>query len=200
MNLDNEKEQAAIIELAGIAKALADCGRKSEAVAKLTDALKIQNKWTNVRQVIEILLEIDACQEATKILQSAIEKDPSQAENIFELATAVFKKTGHIDILENWYNDILRKGPNAVVITRGAEGVTLFNEKGRKEFPSFRVKAVDTVGAGDAFNGGFAAALAEGQTVEDALRFAQAAAAISVTRLGAQPSMPKREEILEMLE
>ena len=97
-------------------------------------------------------------------------------------------------------NRFLREGPNAVVLTRGREGVILFDGEGKRKIPAFKAEAVDTVGAGDAFSGAFAAALAEGQSVEDALRFAQAAAAISVTRVGAQPSMPKREEILELIE
>ena len=61
--------------------------------------------------------------------------------------------------------------------------------------PGFTVKAVDTTAAGDIFNGALAVALAEGQSLADAVRFANAAAAISVTRLGAQPSAPKRKEI-----
>ena len=101
---------------------------------------------------------------------------------------------------ESDINRFLKEGPNAVVLTRGAEGVTLFDDEGKRKIPAFRAKAVDTVGAGDAFSGGFAASLAEGLPVEDALRFAQAAAAISVTRIGAQPSMPNRDEILELME
>jgi ribokinase len=57
------------------------------------------------------------------------------------------------------------------------------------------MRAVDTTAAGDVFNGALAVALAEGQTLEQAVRFANAAAAISVTRMGAQPSAPKRKEI-----
>lgn len=61
--------------------------------------------------------------------------------------------------------------------------------------PGFAVQAVDTTAAGDTFNAGFAVALAEGMGVENALRFANAAAAISVTRLGAQASAPSRSEV-----
>ena len=66
--------------------------------------------------------------------------------------------------------------------------------------PPFRVDPVDTTAAGDVFNGALAVALAERRPLPDALRFAQAAAAISVTRPGAQPSAPTREEILDLLE
>jgi ribokinase len=60
--------------------------------------------------------------------------------------------------------------------------------------PGFPVEAVDTTGAGDVFNGALAVALAEGSDAIDAVRFANAAAALSVTKLGAQPSAPARAE------
>ena len=60
---------------------------------------------------------------------------------------------------------------------------------------AYKVNAVDTTGAGDAFNGGLLAALAEGKTLPEAARFANALAAISVQRIGTTPSMPTREEI-----
>jgi ribokinase len=66
-------------------------------------------------------------------------------------------------------------------------------------FSAPRVRAVDTVGAGDCFSGAFAAAIAERKNVEAAIRFAVAAAAISVTRPGAQAAMPRRREILRAL-
>ena len=61
--------------------------------------------------------------------------------------------------------------------------------------PGFKVKPVDTTAAGDTFNGALAVALAEGMPMLDAVRFANAAGAISVTRMGAQPSAPSRREI-----
>lgn len=65
--------------------------------------------------------------------------------------------------------------------------------------PGFKVKAIDTTAAGDTFNGSLAVALAEGKSMMEAVRFANAAAAISVTRLGAQPSAPSRAEIERFL-
>ena len=62
-------------------------------------------------------------------------------------------------------------------------------------WPAYAVRAVDTTAAGDAFNGALAVALAEGQSIEDAGRLASAAAALSVTRPGAQPSMPSLDEV-----
>lgn len=87
------------------------------------------------------------------------------------------------------------KGVENVLITLGSRGVYI-NTEGRSEIvPAYRVKAVDTTGAGDAFNGGLLAALAEGKSLHDAARFANAVAAISVQRMGTTPAMPTRAEI-----
>jgi ribokinase len=90
-------------------------------------------------------------------------------------------------------------GVKAILVTRGARGVRIISQNGVMDVPAFKVRPVDTVGAGDAFNGAFAAALAEGRPLRDAVRFAQAAAAISVTIRGAQPSMPGRRAIARMM-
>jgi ribokinase len=90
--------------------------------------------------------------------------------------------------------DVLRsRGVKHVVITMGAKGVYCGN-CGRI-FSAKKVKAVDCVAAGDTFNGAFTVALAEGKSCKDAIAFAQKAAAISVTRSGAQSSIPFRSEI-----
>lgn len=87
------------------------------------------------------------------------------------------------------------KGVKKVVITLGSRGVFI-SADGREEIiPCFKVDALDTTGAGDAFNGAFLTALAEGKDEWEAARFANALAAISVTRLGTTPAMPTREEV-----
>ena len=73
------------------------------------------------------------------------------------------------------------------------------NDHGTRVVPGFKVKAVDTTAAGDVFNGALAVALTEGRPLEQAVRFANAAAAISVTRWGAQPSAPTRRAIEKFL-
>ena len=90
----------------------------------------------------------------------------------------------------------LRKlGPRSVVLKLGDQGSYYAGEGGAFHTPAFPVEVRDTTAAGDTFNAALAAALAEGQAMEPALRFANAAAAISVTRLGAQASAPTRGEV-----
>ena len=96
--------------------------------------------------------------------------------------------------------DILhQKGVAVVIITLGAKGVYLSAPECKKMIKSFKVKAVDSTAAGDVFNGALASALSQELDMLSAIRFAVAAAAISVTRLGAQPSVPTRKEIEKML-
>ena len=94
---------------------------------------------------------------------------------------------------------ILALGPRTVVLKLGARGCMIATEQGSIRVPGFKVSAVDTTAAGDVFNGAFATALAEGQTVQHAANFANAAAAISVTRPGAQNSVPSRLEVNRFL-
>ena len=94
---------------------------------------------------------------------------------------------------------LLALGVGAAVVTLGADGALVATPGGRHHLPAFAVRAVDSTGAGDVFSGALAVALAEGRGVLDAARFANAAAALSVTRPGAQPSAPPRDEILELV-
>ncbi len=92
---------------------------------------------------------------------------------------------------------LLDLGVGHVVLTRGKHGVAVLDDPTNPLLiPGHRVKSVDAVGAGDAFVGTFATFLAEGRPMAEALALANAAAALSVTRKGAQPSMPTRKQIL----
>ena len=86
------------------------------------------------------------------------------------------------------------KGIGSVLITLGSRGVWLSEQGQGQRIAGFKVKAVDTIAAGDTFNGALITALLEGKPVAEAVRFAHAAAAIAVTRSGAQPSVPWRSE------
>jgi ribokinase len=92
-----------------------------------------------------------------------------------------------------------KRGPGTVIITLGERGVFVSAPDLEELLPAFSVHPVDTTAAGDVFNGALAVALAEKRPLADAIRFAQAAAAISVTRPGAQPSAPTRAEIEDFL-
>jgi ribokinase len=92
-----------------------------------------------------------------------------------------------------------RRGVQTVILTLGARGAFVATEGGTQLVSGFKVKAVDTTAAGDVFNGALAVALAEQRPLQQAVRFANAAAAIAVTRLGAQPSAPSRRQIERML-
>jgi ribokinase len=89
--------------------------------------------------------------------------------------------------------ELRQRGVGTVIVKLGAQGV--FCAAGAETFfvPAFSVRAVDTVAAGDAFNGGLAAALADGRSLRDAVVWGAAAGAISATKAGAQPSLPDRK-------
>lgn len=92
------------------------------------------------------------------------------------------------------------KGISTVLITLGRRGVWLSEQGQGVRIPGFSVQAIDTIAAGDTFNGAFITARLEGVAMHDAVRFAHAAAAIAVTRPGAQPSVPWRSEIDNFLQ
>ena len=95
--------------------------------------------------------------------------------------------------------DILGRNQGKVIMTLGSKGVA-YAEKGQVyNVPGFKVKPVDTTGAGDTFNGAFAVARANGKNMYDSISFANAAAALSVQKLGAQGGMPYLNEVEEML-
>jgi ribokinase len=87
------------------------------------------------------------------------------------------------------------RGPRTVILKLGAQGAYVDDGSGGRHFPAPRVDAVDATAAGDTFNGALAVALAEGRRLPDAVAFANVAAALSVTRRGAQASIPTRPEV-----
>lgn len=96
---------------------------------------------------------------------------------------------------------LLARGARNAVITLGAQGAFVKNANHCEHVPALSAgNVVDTTGAGDAFNGGFAVALAEGRDIVEAVRFGCAVAAISVTRPGTAPSMPRRSEVDALLD
>lgn len=94
---------------------------------------------------------------------------------------------------------LLDIGVKAAVLTLGAEGALIVTRQDVIFVPAFQVEVVDTTGAGDAFNGALAVALAEGRALKDAVTFANAAAALQVTKVGTAPAMPHRCDVETLL-
>ncbi len=108
-------------------------------------------------------------------------------------------KTEGKDKIVQASKDIVEFGINFVITTLGSKGCLIYDKNNDEvtEIPAIKVKAVDTVGAGDCFNGVLASKLCKGESVKNAVKYATAAASIAVTRKGAQESMPYAEEIEE---
>ncbi len=128
------------------------------------------------------------------------------SDSVLALADVLTPNEGEAEALvgrsgppEDQARALLEKGSGAVVITLGEDGVLVATQERHERIPAHRVEAVDTTAAGDAFNGALAVALGEGHDLFEAARFASAVAALSVTRQGAQPSMPTRPEVDRLL-
>ena len=94
---------------------------------------------------------------------------------------------------------LIKMGIKNVIITLGEKGVFYSNGEDEIYIKARKVKAIDTTGAGDAFNAGFAVALTENQNIRDAIAFASATAGLSTTKIGTANSMPFRDEIDKIL-
>jgi ribokinase len=97
---------------------------------------------------------------------------------------------------EDLARELIRRGVRQVVMTLGEEGALAVTETSSEHFPAIQVPAVDTTGAGDAFNAGLAAALSSGASLHDAVQFAVVTGGLAVTKEGVIPSLPHRHEIL----
>lgn len=125
------------------------------------------------------------------ILQQVSVLTPNESEAEFLTGITVNNETD----AEIAANALFDKGIKTVLITLGSKGALVFDSDYRDLVPGFEIEAVDSTAAGDAFNGALAVALSEGKPLKDAVAFANAAGALSVTKLGAQPSAPSRSEI-----
>ena len=151
-----------------------------------------------------------ASSHGVKVILNPAPAKPIQAGDLLKHISILTPNETEVEILtgisiegdlgfEKAADALLPIGLQAVIITLGAQGAYLAARHGRSFVPAFKVKALDTTAAGDVFNGALAVALSEERTLEEAVRFANAAAALSVTRLGAQPSAPRCSEIEDFL-
>lgn len=118
-------------------------------------------------------------------------------KTLIENATYITPNEHELNIIlgkQNNVDETIKIYPNKIIVTMGSRGVKYFDGSEMKIVPSYNVEVVDTTGAGDTFCGGLAAALVRGDNLEDAIKFANKAAAISITKLGAQSGMPTLEE------
>ena len=130
-----------------------------------------------------------------KLTQDLLKKISIITPNETEAALLTGTKEVNDDTIPVMAKKLYDLGIETVIITLGSRGVYLLDSEFQGMIPGYRVKAVDTTAAGDVFNGALATALSGKKTVREAIDFAQRAAAISVTRMGAQPSAPKLDEI-----
>ena len=149
-------------------------------------------KWAHAKGVPVILNPAPAAKLPKELYRCLEWITPNETEA--ELLTGV--RVTDAKSAQKAVDVFLKRGVKHVVITMGAKGVYCGNC--RKLYPVKKVKAIDCVAAGDTFNGAFVVALAEGRCCKDAIAFAQKAAAISVTRPGAQASVPHRVEVGEV--
>lgn len=90
---------------------------------------------------------------------------------------------------------LFERGAQNVIVTLGANGALIVNKELTKHIPAFKVEVIDTTAAGDAFIGGFASALLQNKSLEEAVRYGCACGALATTKFGAQPSLATREEV-----
>lgn len=121
--------------------------------------------------------------------------------NEYEIATMTGFQIQNISDTDQAAQQLLSKGVKNLIVTLGNKGSVIFegNTNNSVDIPAWKVQAVDTTAAGDCFIGAFAVGLSKEKSVKDAAAFASAAAAISVTRLGAQPSLPKIDEVNQFM-
>lgn len=143
------------------------------------------------KNVKVILNPAPACSLSDEILKNVSIIVPNETEA--EMLTGI--KVDSIDTAKEAAEKLSSKGVETVIITLGPKGALLYHDGKFEHIKSIEVKAVDTTAAGDVFTGAFAVALSEGKALNDAVEFACKAAAISVTRKGAQASAPYKKEL-----
>ncbi|MCC7164670.1 MAG: ribokinase [Anaerolineae bacterium] len=152
-------------------------------------------KLAHDANVISILNPAPARRVPPEILQYADLVTPNETELRLMLGRAPDDNANSIDLCD----ELIQMGVRRVILTRGVNGATIVTHEGYHNMPAFRVRVVDTTGAGDAFNGTLATYLARGIPLEPAVRYAGAAGALACTRLGVIPSLPHPEALEQLM-
>ena len=134
-----------------------------------------------------------------KLERKVWEKVSLITPNRSELELITNRSIVTVEEAEKAAQEVISVGVKNVIVTLGGEGALVVNTDKTTYVPSYQVDIVDTTGAGDAFNGGLAIALSEGKSLVEATKFANAAAALKVTKIGTAPAMPYREEVERFL-
>ena len=119
--------------------------------------------------------------------------------NETELGLLTGSSVSDLDSIEKASFSLVKRGARNLIVTLGANGALIVNKDGAKHIPPYKVKAVDTTAAGDAFVGGLAVGLLNGKSLEDAVQYACACGALTATKLGAQPSLPTMDDVEDFL-
>ncbi|MFE4704887.1 ribokinase [Peribacillus simplex] len=167
--------------------------QKAKKVIEESDIVMVQQEIPE--ETVEYLAELCNTLQKRLLLNPAPARKLSEA--VIQQASFLTPNEHEFEILFNGKDrtKVLTEYPNKLFITEGKNGVRYFDGHEEKVVPSFEVEAVDTTGAGDTFNAAFAVAVAEGKSFDECLLFANRAASISVTKLGAQGGMPQRLEV-----
>jgi ribokinase len=120
--------------------------------------------------------------------------------NETELSLLTDQPASDIESAENAAKALLERGAQNVIVTLGGNGALIVNQEMIEHIPAFKVDVVDTTAAGDAFIGGFASALLQNKSLEEAVRYGCACGALATTKFGAQPSLPTNDEVSRFVE
>lgn len=141
---------------------------------------------------VPVLLNPAPAQELSNdVLRRISYLTPNETET--EILTGI--KVVDVETAKEGAKALLAKGVRNVVITLGEKGALVADETNIQHIPGFTVKPVDTVAAGDAFNGAFAVGVIQGKSLADAARYANAVGALAVTKNGAIPSLPRKKDV-----
>jgi ribokinase len=179
---------------------------KAESVIADSDVLVLQcevpmeaNKRAaeiaNKNDTLVILNPAPACEIPDAILSLMDLLTPNETETEILTGMPTHSNEQAIEAAHN----LLSKGIETVILTLGSRGSFLLTEKMGKRIPAYSVDVIDTTAAGDAYSGALAASLAQGTHIEEAVKIANAAGALAATKLGAEPSLPTKKAIDQLL-
>ena len=157
--------------------------------AKRGDMLLLQNETNLALEAATLARSL-----GLKVLYSAAPFDAAATKALLPLTDILVLNAVEMQQLTE-ATDAIALSPATIIITEGSKGGRAITAAGETRFPTFPVQALDTTGAGDTFTGYLAAALQEGQSLQDALRCAAAASALKVTKRGTADAIPSRSAV-----